>query len=363
MNKISELKSILGQTFHWHKSRLDCFSQMLVALFAVRTVNLKEIALAMLSRATTDSRYRRLQRFFAFFDIDYDTLAIWIFRLFFQDEEKVYISIDRTNWYWGKAPINVFVLSVIYEGIAIPLLWQTLPKDGTSNTNERILLVGRFIKLFGKTPIEGLLGDREFVGKEWFQWLDQNKIPFFIRVKENFNIKVFCGKGGPAKYYFKGLPVKHQKVYENRIKLFGIPMWLAAGRSEKGELLIVVTNQRVKNPVSVYLRRWEIETLFLALKSNGFRFESTHMTSPERIDKLMALLAVGFSWAHKVGEWRATVKQIVMKRHPDNTIRPQTTYFRYGLDLIREIIFHINIKGKEFVHCLGFLMPTSGILP
>jgi len=63
MNRISELKDILGEALGWHKSRLDCFTKMLAALFAVRTVNLQEIALAMLGPATASSHYRRLQRF------------------------------------------------------------------------------------------------------------------------------------------------------------------------------------------------------------------------------------------------------------------------------------------------------------
>ncbi len=44
MNKISELKRILGENLPWNKARLDCFALMLLALFVVRTVNLSEIA-------------------------------------------------------------------------------------------------------------------------------------------------------------------------------------------------------------------------------------------------------------------------------------------------------------------------------
>lgn len=51
MNKISELKSILGESFTWNKARLDCFAWMLIALFAVRTVNLSELAVGFGSKA------------------------------------------------------------------------------------------------------------------------------------------------------------------------------------------------------------------------------------------------------------------------------------------------------------------------
>lgn len=51
MNKISELKAILGENFDWNKARLDCFARMILALFIVRTVNLSEIAVAFASKA------------------------------------------------------------------------------------------------------------------------------------------------------------------------------------------------------------------------------------------------------------------------------------------------------------------------
>ena len=127
MKYISELSGILNQQFNWHKSRIDCVAQMLMALFLVRSVNLSEIAVAMDgSKTTIDSGYKRIYRFFSQFEFDYTWIARCIYSLFFNKEHKVYLAIDRTNWFWGKAKINVFMLSICYEGIAIPLFWRLL---------------------------------------------------------------------------------------------------------------------------------------------------------------------------------------------------------------------------------------------
>jgi len=83
------------------------------------------------------------------------------------------LTLDRTNWRWGKKNINILVLAVVYKGIAIPIYWLLLNKRGNSNTRERIALLKRFIKHFGKTRIIRLLADREFIGKDWFAWLKQ----------------------------------------------------------------------------------------------------------------------------------------------------------------------------------------------
>ncbi|MCS3705879.1 hypothetical protein GGP62_000854 [Salinibacter ruber] len=53
--------------------------------------------------------------------------------------------------------------------------------------------------------------------------------------------------------------------------------------------------------LDLYRKRWEIETLFAALKSRGFGLEDTHMTEPDRIRKLLGVLAVTYSWTRLIG--------------------------------------------------------------
>lgn len=88
------------------------------------------------------------------------------------------------------------------------------------------------------------------------------------------------------------------------------------------------------NPIEVYGKRWQIECLFGCLKSKGFRFEDTHITKPERIDKLLVLLTIAFCWAHKIGEWQHEQTSIPVKKHQ----RPMLSLFRYGLDYLRALM-------------------------
>jgi hypothetical protein len=147
MNYISELREILGKELNWHKSRIDCFAQMLLALFLVRSVNLSEIAVAMQSEVLIESRYKRVKRFFSGFEFDFTCISRWIYHLFFSQNKPVYLAIDRTNWYWGKSKINIFMLSVCYEGIAIPLFWTLLNKAGNTTAKEQIALLSMLLFL------------------------------------------------------------------------------------------------------------------------------------------------------------------------------------------------------------------------
>ena len=328
MKDINGLVNSLNGYLQWNKARVECFTLMLLGLFAVKVVNLQEIALAFQSGAKISSRYRRLQRFFAYFEIDYIKIARWIFKLFLKDNEKVYVIIDRTNWFFGKKKINIFMLAVAYEGLAIPLFWRLLDKGGNSNIQEQKGLINQFLDTFGSKSIAGLLADREFASGKFFKWLNKNKIPFFIRIKEGSMTYIRDKKFLTAKKLFKHLNLKEQTSFGMSVKLFGEKVFLGASRSERGELMIIATNQLPKNAVPTYLRRWEVECLFQSLKGRGFRFEETHLTDLEKIKKLMAVLAIGFAWSHKIGEWLAAKKPIFLKDHI-NQKRPQYTYFRY----------------------------------
>ena len=127
--------------------------------------------------------------------------------------------------------------------------------------------------------------------------------------------------------------------------------------------MVIATNQPPKNAIMVYLMRWEIEILFSCLKERELNFEDTHMTHPERIEKLMTVLAMGVAWVHKVGEWRATIHPIKFKRFKSGQYRPQYSYFRYGLDFLREAILQINIKYAQFIECLRVIRPEKTLFP
>jgi hypothetical protein len=85
-------------------------------------------------------------------------------------------------------------------------------------------------------------------------------------------------------------------------------------------------------------RRWEIETLFAAWKTRGFCLEATHLTAPERLDRLVALLALTFCLCHKLGEWLHQHKALKLKKHG----RPPKSLFRRGFDHLRRLIVNFT---------------------
>lgn len=81
-----------------------------------------------------------------------------------------------------------------------PPFWFVLrnKKKGNSDYKDHIALLETFIKTFGKERILYVLGDREFIGKEWVNWLNEQGIGYDLSIKENGQY-IFCARGGMAK--------------------------------------------------------------------------------------------------------------------------------------------------------------------
>jgi hypothetical protein len=85
---------------------LRFLAAFLIALLRVKTINLAELATAFSGKARTDSHYKRLQRFFRHYEVDYAEIAETVVALMSIPEPWV-LSIDRTEWTFGECIFNI----------------------------------------------------------------------------------------------------------------------------------------------------------------------------------------------------------------------------------------------------------------
>ena len=226
---------------------------------------------------------------------------------------KFDLSLDRSNWKYGKKEINYLVLSWrINRHISIPLMFMELDKAGNSNTAERLDLLEKFNKIFGFKRIKSLAADREFIGTKWFKELHKHNIPYFIRVKENTLLP--WGEDDPihARELFQHLYGAQNRLVQK--EMYGETVYFVGARSKDGELVIVMSNQDLKASqiLAKYRERWAIEELFRKLKTSGFHWENTHMTHSVRLVSLLIILSFGVLIACLMGQeqkipWKKTL--------------------------------------------------------
>ena len=330
----------------WHPSRLICLGQIVLGIMMVKTINLVQVATAFRGKAKQASNYKRINRFMAKFEFSFDSVAKFVVSIFHFGTNWT-LAIDWTNWKFGKKDINIFVLSICHNGIAIPLLWKTLNKRANTKTSDCIEMLERFSKIFGFSKISNLLADREFVGKEWFQYLISSKIPFIIRIKCSFNISNGRGRQKPARNFFRNLKPGSTCSLGKRVVL-GCSVFVVGEKLLDGTYRIVVTDNNPKHALVGYEVRQEIETMFGCLKIKGFNFESTHMTEPARIDKLLAVMTIAFAWSYRTGEVFSEVEPIATKSHGDKA----KSYFRHGYDYLRKLVINFCDRSNEFFKSL-----------
>ena len=132
------------------KSRLESFCVLVVGVLLSRTVNLGRLACLFPTRAEIASNYRRLQRFFEQVILDTSQLARVIVRIAGLGSGPWLLALDRTCWTFGRHDINILMLAIIRNGIAIPVMWDVLGRAGTSTTAQRSALPSRFCAVFGE---------------------------------------------------------------------------------------------------------------------------------------------------------------------------------------------------------------------
>lgn len=153
---------------------------------------------------------------------------------------------------------------------------------------------------------------------------------------------------------FADLQIGQTKILRHQRQLWGHWVYVVALRLEDDSLLVVATQSKPKSAITDYAKRWSIETLFGIFKTRGFCLESTHLSEPERLSKLLALLSLALCWVFLTGEWLQQLKPISIKKHG----RKAKSIFRYGFDRLRNIVLNLEQKMDQFLKVLQFLSCT-----
>jgi hypothetical protein len=337
-------------------ARVKLICLFITALCKVKTINYDRLASGFDTKVDKNSSYRRIQRFMKEFDFSMKIVSSLIFRLL-PEKTALVLVLDRTNWKFGTKNINILMLGVSYKNVAFPLMFKMLDKQGNSATQERIDLIKLYLEWFGRESIDCLLADREFVGDNWLSFLNENKIRYYIRIRNNFKIYSYQKQEEiKAFWLFNNLRLGDFYNYPKIVKLHGQRCYLSGcktiDRDGKMEFLIIVSFNKPEQATVYYKQRWQIETLFRGLKSSGFNIEDTHVTDLKRLEKLFLLTIIAFVWCYKIGDFLdQSIKKITIKKHGRRAI----SVFKYGLDFVSKSLFtgcnNLEYSLFQFLSC------------
>lgn len=275
--------------------KIEMVIDMIEGICQSRSVSSTALSRYIRGEAEVESKQRRIERLYQRGLRDEGAIQEGIYRLL--GGRKFDISIDRSNWKYGRKHVNALA-AFASDGNIGGLIGLTMldSKCGNSSSSDRIEIMQEIINRFGKDKIRQVAGDREFFSFEFASWLCKEEIPFVFRIKENMEFVqpylVQAKRGGKV--------IKNVEITMPDVSTIKCDLSLKTLNNE----YLILLSYKVKNPLISYRKRWEIETFFKMLKTGGFNIESTKMTHPKRLTILFLLCAFAYLICVLLGDYR-----------------------------------------------------------
>lgn len=222
-----------------------------------------------------------------------------------QQKELIFI-IDGSIVGYG---CQTLLLSVLWKGKAIPIVWKTIkaPK-GHFPQSDHLAVLNCLKSILNHVPKARLvmLGDGEYDGNEWIGILQNGKFEYVLRTAKDSilteqNGEQFQGKQldvGDKTYLFIAFCKKNSTITTNFV------LWHE--KSFKDPIYLLTNLDLAMMAIGYYRKRFKIETLFKDFKSQGFHLHESKLSDPEKIDRLLIVCALAYLWFIGLGTILAT---------------------------------------------------------
>ncbi len=268
------------------------------------------------------------------------------------------LVMDGTSWTLGEAKVHYLVLSVLVGSVAVPIYWVQLEKIGASSQAERKAMFEQAFLLFDLQGMT-LLADREYIGKNWFNFLKKNKIHFVIRLRAGDYFEEVNGARGKG---YERMVTKcglKDKLVKKQIFLDGqaftiVMMPNPKVNAEEPVMIFLTTLPNAVKAAECYVKRWKIECLFKHLKTNGYNLEDLNLKNASKNLLMMAIVTIAYTLAIQEG-WKHQ-NYIATQRYQDGTQTPEVSIFREGLAILTTKCF----RFIEFIrYVFSMLSPKN----
>ena len=299
------------------------------AMMEAQTANTRAVAnLLPLESERLDMREQWLRRLLANDRLKSETvLAPWARQALREagaNGQVIVLSMDQTDL--GER-FAVLMISVRVGDRALPLAWRV--EVGEANLGfdwqqELLEQVRRWLPAGAKVM---MLADRFYPSRSLIEWLQAAGWHYRLRLKGNLSVDV--GRGDIETTGDLAVGVKER--YEPHARLFeqGVPTPIGvlheAGHAEPW--IIAMDCFPTKARVLDYGLRWGIEPMFSDFKSRGFGLEETQLQVPERLDRLILIMALAMYWCVRCGREDAFQAPTPTEKKPASRPTPTTGAF------------------------------------
>jgi hypothetical protein len=277
-----------------------------LAIFAAAALDVERVSLANIARQTlktTKHQVKRCWRFISNQRIETaDAMRGAVAKLLHKRKKPLIVSLDWTD----IRQFQMLMATAVFKGRSIPLCWASCNKhvyEGHLSRNafeESLLLVLR--TMIPREIKVILLADRGFGRTELARFCQHHGFDYIIRIQPNVHVRCVSYTGKLLDYpVHKGICRLLRSVAyrsHNSVTQNIVVRWVRNLPKHRDECWFLMTSLtagpgRISH---LYGRRMTIEELFRDGKNkrNGWSLRDTKITRPERLDRLMLILAMAY---------------------------------------------------------------------
>jgi hypothetical protein len=356
---------------------IKVFLILINGIVLVNSCNLNKIkkkASILLGKPTEcETIYTRFIRFFKMKGIEGFILGVLNLSLsmalpFVGCSEVYCIAIDRTNWKIGKVNINILYIGLVLgNGYFIPLFFSLLDKKGNSSQAERIDLFNQFKSVFNGFANFSfvVVGDREFIGEDWFYYMAKNSYEFVMRIRRKDYSNLLASQ---LNVTIERLNKRIDKKLEKYgycvlpIEIQGVTLYYHVYQKRKGDRSYANEKDKYIRFISSsidpqwvaeqYDKRWKIEVFFEDSKLKGFDLESIGFKEEAKIRLMVAICAVCYVLCLIQGDIAYAIKAARVKLDKaTNKTYKRVSVFTKGYERLEQIIVNL-VSLAELINSL-----------
>jgi hypothetical protein len=252
----------------------------------------------------TNVKAQRVRRFLSNPNISPQRLLplfICLLRPLLQRLPALILSMDRTHWKKRQRHVNILMVSVYFEGRAIPLFWVVWDQAGNSSYAQWKTVLSPVITELqtqdwcAQIPVI-VVADREFASPRLAQWLKTTyHVDSVLRMKRSTYL---CDQEQAVQlatllqHFPRNSTRYYHQITVTKTNDFLVNVTITWDAQYQEPLIVVATSEGAEQAVHTYEKRFGIEPMFKDQKSNGFEIEGTKVTNPKRIETLFIIMAL-----------------------------------------------------------------------
>jgi Transposase DDE domain len=300
-------EDILDVLPNQRKTQRDKLSLLIATMLHVRSANTMDLAASLpIATERIDMRYQWISRFLGNELVDIneiiDPFACFVLRQLSLIQSFLILTIDQTK---ASSELEVLMVSVRFGQRALPLAWCVRKTQGNIGFEDQKVLLDKVASYLPANVFVVLMGDRFFGTVDLIEYCRLRQWDYRLRLKGNVIVtKGLIGMKAKdlehlGEYFIQNVTLTHVHEQTN----------IAVVHEEGHEEAWIIAMSKKPDYYKAfdYGMRWSIESMFSDFKTRGFGLEDTHLHYPNRLEKLILVMAIAMIWAVFSGLWDAII--------------------------------------------------------